>query len=214
MNKNLNEVILKRIGFTVEALRKNRFEAHYIPTKEELLQKVIERIPAGCTCSMGGTVTLAETGVRQYLEAGGDFTYFDRNIPGVNLDEINRKALTCDVYLSGTNAITLDGKLYNMDGRANRVAAICYGPKKVIIVAGYNKIVTDIPAAQKRMREICAPANALRLGYKTPCGATGTCQGQDGCQAEKRMCSQELITGWLSVPERICVFIVGEQLGF
>ena len=211
MDNNLSAVIQKRIGFAVEALRKNRFEAHYLPTKEELLSKVIELMPAGCSCSMGGSVTLAESGVRQYLEKGGNFTYFDRNAPGANMDEVNHNALNCDVYFSSTNAITLDGKLYNMDGRANRVAAICYGPKKVVIVAGYNKIVTDIPAAQQRMREICAPANALRLGYKTPCGAAGICQD---CKADQRMCSQELITGWQMNPGRICVLIIGEQCGY
>ena len=211
MDNNLNRTIEKRIGFAIEALRKNRFEAHYISTNEELLSKVAEFMPHGCTCATGGSVTLTETGVRQYLENGGDFTYFDRNAPGVNMDEVNRKALTCDVYFSSTNAITMDGKLYNMDGRANRVAAICYGPKKVIIVAGYNKIVTDIPAAQQRLREICAPANALRLGYKAPCGATGICQD---CKADQRMCSQELVSGWQVVPGRICVLIVGEQCGY
>ncbi|MCL2856559.1 MAG: lactate utilization protein [Oscillospiraceae bacterium] len=211
MDNNLTKTIKKRIDFAVEALRKNRFEAHYIPTNEELLSRVSELIPPGCTCSTGGSVTLTETGIRQYLESSSNFTYFDRFAPGIDLDEVNRKALTCDIYLSSTNAITLDGKLYNMDGRANRVAAICYGPKKLIIVAGYNKIVTDISAARLRNREICAPANALRLGYKVPCGAAGICQD---CKADQRMCSQELITGWQSVPGRICVFILGEQYGY
>ena len=211
MDNNLTVTIQKRIESVVEALRKNRFEAHYIPTKEDLLNKITELMPAGCTCSSGGSITLEETGVKQYLEKGGDFTFYDRFAPGANVAEINSKALACDVYFSSTNAITLDGKLYNVDGWANRVAAICYGPEKVIIVAGYNKIVTDIPAAQQRMREISAPANALRLKRELPCAALGTCQD---CKADKRMCCQELITGWQYTPGRICVLIVGGQYGY
>ena len=211
MDNNLTATIQKRIESAVEALRKNRFEAHYIPTKEELISKVAELMPTGCTCSLGGSMTLAETGVREYLEKGGNFTYYDRYAPGADVGEVFHRALGCDVYFSSTNAITLDGKLYNVDGRANRVAAICYGPKKVVIVAGHNKIVTDIPAAQARLREINAPANALRLGLQTPCGAAGTCRD---CKSNQRMCCQELITGWQYTPGRINVLIMGEQYGY
>lgn len=211
MDNHLTEIIAKRALRAVDALRANRFEAHYIPTKEDLLAKIRELMPPGCSCSMGGSMALHETGVNQYLESGGDFSYIDRYAPGADLDEVFHQALSCDVYFSGTNAITLDGKLYNVDGRANRVAAICYGPKKVIIVAGHNKIVTDIPAAQQRMREISAPANAVRLERPTPCGAIGVCQD---CRSDQRMCSQELITGWQMIPGRICVLIVGGEYGY
>ena len=211
MDNNLTVTIQKRIESAVEALRSNRFDAHYISTKEGLLGKLSELMPAGCTCSLGGSITLAETGIKSHLEKGGNFTYYDRYAPGINIDEVFHQALNCDVYFSSTNAITLDGKLYNVDGRANRVAAICYGPQKVVIVAGYNKIVTDIPAAQARLREFSAPANALRLGHQTPCGAVGICQD---CKSSQRMCSQELITGWQVFPGRISVLIVGEQYGY
>ena len=211
MDQYLSATIQKRIEITVEALRKNRFEAHYLPTKEELLAEISKRLSAGGSCSLGGSMTLRETGVQALLEKGGNFTYFDRYAPGADIPKVYQQALSCDVYLSGTNAVTMDGKLYNVDGKANRVAAICYGPQKVIIVAGYNKIVSDVPAAQERLRHFCAPANALRLERKTPCAATGVCQD---CSSPHRMCSQELITGWQQVEQRICVFILGEQYGF
>ena len=214
MDKSLQAIIQKRIENTVTALRKNRFEAHYVPTAKEMLAEVAKRLSAGGVYSSGGSTTLKETGVHQLLVAGsekGSFTFHNRFVPGADDFEICRAAFSCDVYLSGTNAITMDGKLYNVDGQANRVAAICFGPRNVIIVAGYNKIVADIPAAKERMRAICAPANATRYSANTPCVTTGACQD---CSSDERLCSQELITGWQQIAERICVFIIGEEYGF
>ena len=204
MDQALSAIIQKRIEHTVQALRKNRFEAHYLPTKEELLEKVAQLVPPGCSCGMGGSMTLRETGVRQFVD-DGEFTRYGAD------DEQLVKALASDVYLTGTNAITMDGKLYNVDGRANRVAAICFGPKKVIVVAGYNKIVTDIRAARKRVRQISAPANATRINCETPCTASGTCQD---CASPQRICCQELITAYQRTPGRTCVLIVGEPYGY
>jgi len=156
-------------------------------------------------------MTLKETGVLGFLEAGGDFRYINRYAPGANDIEVCRQALSCDIYLSGTNALTMDGKLYNIDGQGNRVAALSFGPEKVIVVAGYNKIVADIPAARERMRLICAPTNAVRLSKQTPCTTTGVCQD---CSSPERLCSQELVTGWQENVKRICVFILGQPYGF
>ena len=210
MDTSLSAVVQKRIEHTVEALRKNHFEAHYLPTKKELLAKISEMMPQGCSCSLGGSMTLKETGVQEFLGKGG-FTFYDRDAPGANIDEVFLKAMTCDVYFTSSNAITMDGKLYNVDGKSNRIAAICFGPKKVIVVAGYNKIVSDLHAARERMRHIAAPANATRLFCKTPCATTGTCQD---CRSPHRICCQELITSWQRDAERICVLIVGEQYGY
>ena len=209
MDQNLRAVTVKRIHHTVEALRKNRFEAHFLPTKTELLATISGITPQGCSCSIGGSVTLEQTGVRALLE-NGDYNYLDRYAPGADAPQIMLEALGCDVYFTGTNAITMDGKLYNIDGRGNRVAAYCFGPKKVIVIAGYNKIVADIPAAQTRMRHFSAPANAIRLGYQIPCAASGICED---CASPSRICSQELITGWQQTPGRICVLILGEEYG-
>jgi len=211
MDNNFSAVIQKRIDHTVEALRKNRFEAHYIPAKNELMAKISQMTPPGCSCSLGGSMTLRETGVQEFLEKGS-FTYYDRYAPGTDPHEAFRNAVTCDVYFTGTNAITMNGELYNVDGWGNRVGAICYGPQKVIVVAGYNKIVADLSAARERVRHFAAPANAIRLGRKTPCATAGFCK--EDCAAPERMCSRELITGWQYIEGRICVFILGEQYGY
>jgi len=210
MDKNVSMVMEKRARAAVAALRKNQFEAHYVATKEELLPKISAMLPPGCSCSVGGSATLDQTGVRAMLEQG-DFNYHDRYAPGADTAAVFAAALTCDVYLTSANAVTLDGELYNMDGRANRVASICYGPGRVIVVAGHNKIVADVKAARKRLRTVAAPANALRLGLGTPCATTGHCTD---CSHPERMCSQELITGWQRQAERICVFIVGQDYGY
>lgn len=211
MDKHLYAIVRKRIDITLTALRKNRFEAHFVPTKAELPAKVSELIPAGASCSLGGSVTIAETGIQQMLENGGDFNYLDRYAQGVDREELMRKALTCDVYLTGTNAITMDGKLYNVDGRGNRVAAICWGPRRVVVICGHNKIVRDLEAARERNRQFAAPANVVRLGMKTPCAVTGICQD---CACEERICCMEVVTGFQRINERICVLIVGEEYGY
>jgi len=210
MDRFLAAVVQKRIEQTVEALRKNRFEAFYLPTKKELLAKISQMMPQGCSCSVGGSMTIKETGVHEFLQ-NGKFTYYDREAPGADPQDVMRKALSCDVYLTSSNAITMDGELHNVDGNANRLAAICFGPKKVIVVAGHNKIVSDISAAQERMRHIAAPANATRLSRKTPCVTTGICQD---CSSLERICCQELITRWQREAGRICVLIVGEEYGY
>ncbi|MCL2578610.1 MAG: lactate utilization protein [Oscillospiraceae bacterium] len=210
MDQHLRATIEKRIHLTVEALRKNRFEAHYLPTKADLPEKVREIMPAGASCSVGGSVTLTDTGILSLL-GSGDYHYLDRYAPGIDVVQVMIDALSCDVYFTGTNAVTMDGRLYNIDGRGNRLAAICFGPRKVIVVAGYNKIVEDIPAAQTRLRHFAAPANSAKLGFKTPCAVTGICQD---CASPERICSQELVTGWQREPGRICVLILGEEYGY
>ena len=110
-----------------------------------------------------------------------------------------------------SNAITEKGELYNVDGNGNRVAALIWGPKNVIIVAGYNKIVKDIDESRARIEEIAAPANATRLGCDTPCTKTGHCMN---CASPKRICATTVITGWQRVQNRIKVILVGEELGY
>ena len=207
MDQDLRATIQKHIDITVKALRKNNFDAHYLPDKDTLLAKIAEMMPKGCSCAMGGSMTLRETGVEQFL-AEGDFTVYSSR-PTAPMEE-SLKTLTCDVYLTSSNAITMDGRLYNMDGRANRVAALCFGPQKVIVVAGYNKIVADLDAARTRVRHVAAPANATRLSRQTPCVKTGVCQD---CASPDRICCQEVITSFQRT-DRISVLIVGEAYGY
>ena len=211
MNEFVSAVTQKHIGSTIEALRKNRFDAEYVESPAGLIARLEKMIPAGSSCSIGGSVTLAQTGVRQWLEERRDITYLDRYAKDADEVQVMREALTCDVYLTSTNALTKAGQLYNVDGRANRVASICFGPKKVIVVAGYNKIVEDLDAARTRLKNFAEPPNALRLKKKVPCAETGTC---GNCMSDDRMCSQELITGWQAFPGRITVFIMGGEYGF
>ena len=122
-----------------------------------------------------------------------------------------REAFFCDTYLTGTNAVTEEGELYNVDGNGNRVSAMIFGPKSVIVVAGYNKIVPNLEAARKRVREVSAPANAVRLDTKTPCKIIGTCRD---CHSDERMCCSYVTLGQQRIKGRIKVIIVGESLGF
>lgn len=211
MDQNLQTVIEKRMQRTVDALNKHHFDAHLVKTREELLQKLSEYLPAGTSCSVGGSVTLFETGVIDYLK-NGDFSYIDRYAPGADTRQCFRDALTCQVYLTSTNAITETGELYNMDGNGNRVAALIYGPDKVIVIAGYNKIVRDLDEARRRNREIAAPGNAVRLNKDgIPCFHTGYCTD---CKSPGRFCCHEVVTHQQIVQGRITVLLVAEELGY
>lgn len=122
-----------------------------------------------------------------------------------------RKALLCDTFLMSSNAITEDGELYNIDGHANRVAALCFGPKYVVIVAGMNKIVKDMDAAYSKVRNYTAPVNAQRFNLDTPCCKTGSCFN---CNSIQSICAQMVETRFCRPQGRIKVILVGEELGF
>lgn len=210
MDKNAQAVIQKRIDRTVAALRKNRFDAHFIPDKKTLYEKIDAYIAGGKVVSWGGSMTLYETGVIEHLRTSEN-TCLDRDLPGADKDGIAREAFKCDVFFSSSNAITEDGMLYNVDGRGNRVAAICFGPEKVVIVAGSNKIVPDLEAARRRVRETAAPANNLRLDTNLPCTKTGRCMD---CHTENYICVEELVTRAQRVGGRIAVLILEEEYGY
>lgn len=203
----------KRATKTVEALKKNQMDAYYVHSSYEALKLVESLIVPGAIVTMGGSVTLAEVGVDRLLKSG-KFEFWDRARAGITPEEaqeIMRKAFTADVYLCGTNAITENGELFNIDGNGNRVAAITYGPKSVIIVAGYNKIVCDVEEARNRVKRIASPTNATRVKAKTPCSVTGECSD---CKAPDRICATEVLTCFQRQQNRIKVIIVDEILGF
>lgn len=210
MDTNRHQTMEKQAISAVAALRKNRFDAHYLKTPEQLLKSIRELMPSGSTCSVGGSVTLAETGVRQLLEEG-PYTYYDRYAPGAVLEEVFAQALGCDYYFMSSNAVIADGRLYNVDGGGNRVAALSWGPKRVVVVAGSNKIVGSLDAARERVRNLAAPANAIRLDRGTPCSATGFC---GDCASPGRICSQELVSGWQCKPGRVSVFLLAGCYGY
>lgn len=201
----------KRAGRTVEALRSNRMEAYFVRTAGEAVKLVESLIPEGSVCRVGGSRTLHETGIISLLE-NGNYDYRDSHtVPEEEVETARREAFFADFFLASANAITEDGEIYNVDGAGTRVAPIIYGPKNVILVAGTNKIVSDIAAAEDRLRNLAAPANAKRLGCKTPCAETGTCMN---CKSPARICCSYTLLGYQRIPNRIKVIIICEHFGY
>jgi L-lactate utilization protein LutB len=224
MDKNLKEIIEKRIAKTMKNLEKNNMKAFYVETRAEVVSKVAELMNEGETVNVGGSMSLFECGVIDHLRSGR-YDFQDRYKEGLTrpeIEEIYRKAFYADTYITSTNAVTENGELYNVDGNSNRVAAICYGPKSVIIVVGYNKIVEDIDAAISRVKRTAAPANCVRLSCDTYCSKKGECmslQSADsempsGCNSPARICCSYVVSAYQRVKDRIKVIIVGEDLGY
>ena len=195
-----------------EALRRNHFDAYYFSTREEAIEKIMELIPAEDTVSWGGTATVDELGIKELLRERGQ-NLLDRDT-AKDMDErmdIMRRGLLADTFLMSSNAITEGGELYNIDGNGNRVAALCFGPKSVIVVAGMNKVVADMDAAVSRVRHFAAPANVQRFaGNKTPCFVNGP--GAD-CHSEACVCAYLVATRVSRPAGKIKVVLIGEDLG-
>lgn len=215
MDKNKQASLQMKIERTMRALAKNKIPAVYAPTSQDALKVVEGMMREGDTISCGGTVTLRETGIRG-LMLSGKYTFLDRE--AMDPEEVYQKTFSADVFLTSANAITEEGQLYNVDGRGNRVAAMIYGPKKVIVVAGINKIVRNVDEAILRVKTTAAPPNAMRQNMGTPCQTLGTCVGcggpmASGCSTDTRMCCHYVVTGYQKTP-RIHVVLVGEELGY
>ncbi|HEX2938029.1 MAG TPA: lactate utilization protein, partial [Ruminiclostridium sp.] len=177
------------------------------------LKKAKELIKDGDTVSVGGSMTLFETGIIDYLKSGR-FNYLDRYADGLaheDREKIFRESFFADDYFTSSNVVTEEGELYNVDGSGNRVSAMIFGPKSVIVVVGYNKIVSDREAAIERVRKIAAPANAARLSCKTPCAKKGECMD---CKTDARICCSYVFLGQQRENGRIKVIIAGEPLGY
>ena len=217
---------------TVANFRRRNINAQYVPTREEALNKVLELIPEGATVGCGDSITMYQVGVLSRLHEKKRnliFDPFERDAEGellVTGEErlaLMRKAMMADVFLSGVNAIAADGKLVSTDATGNRVAPAIFGPKRVIIVAGANKIVRNLDEALKRIKEVAAPINARRHATKhemdcfadLPCVRTGACTD---CYHPERICrytiiiegERESVKGYTP---RIHLIIIGEELG-
>lgn len=210
------------IRITMENLKKNGMKPFYAETKEEVVPIIKTLIEAGSSVSHGGSETLKEAGVIDFLK-NGDFDYIDRSgLEGEALRQSYIKAFGCDAYFSSSNAVTMNGELYNVDGNSNRVACIVFGPRQVIMVVGINKIVKNINEAVLRVKECAAPPNTKRLDCKTPCAVTGKCISLnnedaficDGCASEQRICCNYVISAKQRHKNRIKVIIVNEKLGY
>jgi len=196
----------------IEALEKNNMTGFYASTQEAALKKALSLIPKGSKVGYGGSHTLDQIGIKEALRAG-DCHLIDRNQPGIDdeqMDKLRRESLTADVFLMSTNALTLDGKLVNIDGYGNRLAAMIFGPPKVIIIAGTNKIVCDVEAGIRRIKDYVSPIHAKRRQRPLPCATTGYCVD---CRAPERACNSLVITEGQRQKDRITVIIVGEDLG-
>lgn len=222
MDANKKIIIEKRINKTGENLRKNNMEFYYAETKEDVCHIVESLIKEGDVITNGGTVTMKECGLSELLNSP-KYKYLDRSkMTPEEVSELYIKAFSADVYISSSNAITEDGVLYNVDGNSNRIAAIAFGPKSVIIIAGYNKIVKDLNEAEIRVKREAAPPNCVRLDCATYCKEKGECvslnnadrQIYDGCGGDARICCNYLISAHQRHKGRIKVIIVGEELGY
>lgn len=210
MDKNKYDIIRLKMERAAEALRDNNMYCECVDSVEEALEVVESLMNEGDTVTVGGSMTLFETGIMDMLRSGR-YNFLDRYADGADVQGIYEAAFTSDVYLMSSNAITENGELYNVDGNGNRVAALTWGPKSVIVVAGYNKIVKDIEAAKVRVQEIAAPANASRLNCETPCTKVGHCMN---CASPRRICATTVITGRQRVQNRVKVILIGEELGY
>lgn len=219
MNTSIMQMQIQK---TIQSLKGNRMEGFFVPSKEDVVPKVRELLHPGDTVGVGGSVTLAETGVLSLLR-NGEYHFLDRYAPGLDEERIRRifiDSFSADAYLCSANAVTMQGELYNVDGNSNRVAAIAFGPRSVIVVAGCNKIVPDLDAAVRYVKQTAAPSNAMRLNCRTYCAAAGVCQGLEdsrmtaGCGGEERICCNYLVSARQENAGRIKVILVGEPLGY
>ena len=202
----------KQVDRTIKALEKNNFEALFVPNSKAASEEVMKRIPDGATVGVGGSATLAQIGLLDALEKRKINLIWPQK-QGKNPGEVFaliQKSFSADIFLSGTNAITEDGKLYNVDATGNRVGAMFIGPKKVIVVSGVNKIVKGLEEAEKRVEWWVAPQNAKRLGKKTPCVETGVC---GDCSSPERICNIAVTLRKKPSRTDVAVILIGENLG-
>ena len=201
-----NELLAQKV---IKGLESRNMSAKYAATREEALKLALETIPEGSTVTMGGALSAREIGLVDAVK-GPDYRFIDREAYADRRAAM-LAAYDADVFLSSTNAMTEDGILVNIDGNANRVSAIAQGPKKVVVIAGMNKVCKDLDSAMKRARNVAAPINAQRFGLNTPCAKTGACMD---CKSPDTICCQFLITRYSRHAGRIHVILVNDNLGF
>uniref|UniRef100_UPI004056BE60 lactate utilization protein n=1 Tax=Acetatifactor sp. TaxID=1872090 RepID=UPI004056BE60 len=196
----------------IKNLEKRQMEGYYCATSKEAVEKALELMPEGASIAWGGSMTLSETGLMDVIRSA-DYELIDRETAKTPEEQRRLYGDICcaDFFLMSTNAITLDGELINIDGRGNRVAFLCFGPQNVIILAGMNKVVSDVQSGIQRVRDVASPPNTVRLNKNTPCAVTGRC---GNCFSPDCICSQIVITRRSGIPGRIKVILVGEELGY
>ncbi len=203
----------KLAATVIKNLEKRQMEGYYFPTAKEAVEKALSLLPDNASVSFGGSVTLSETGMLDALRACPTIQLLDREAveTAAEKETIYRKSFTADAYFMSSNAITINGELVNIDGTGNRVAALIFGPKKVIIFTGMNKIVPSVEEAVSRVHNTATPPNCIRLNKQTPCALTGAC---GDCLSPDCICNQVVITRRSGAKGRIKVLLIGESFGF
>ncbi len=212
MNEIKKWSLQKKAKAAVEVLNKHQFDAHYAKNAQDACNLVKEMLSDGTQIAVGGSVTLQETGIMELIKSG-KYDFIDRFNNTSWEEELNKYRLgfLSDVFITGTNAITMDGQLVNIDCTGNRVGCIGFGPKKVIVVVGANKIVKDISEGIQRAKSI-APLNSRRINHGNPCDETCECAE---CTGTNRICNiVSIIDGCYKFPKRISVIVIADELGF
>ncbi len=212
MNENRevrNRMLAEKV---IKGLQSRNMEGFYAETKEDALKLALELIPTGSSVSWGGSMSIEEIGLKKAMREG-DYIVYDRDAAKSPEErrEVEIKTFGCDYFLASSNAVTEDGILVNIDGNSNRVAAIAYGPKHVLMIVGMNKITKDVDAAIYRARNEAATINAQRFPVNTPCKVTGSCAN---CKSPDTVCCQFLTTRFSKHTGRIKIILVNENLGF
>lgn len=209
MDKFITERNEKLAQKVIKGLESRKMAGYYASSKEDALKIALELIPEGSSVTMGGGMSVIEIGLVDALKEG-NYHFIDR-ADYEDPREAYLQAYDADVFLSSTNAITEDGILVNIDGTSNRVSALAYGPEKVVMIVGMNKVCSDVDHAMKRARNVAAPINAQRFDISTPCKQTGSCAN---CKSPDSICCQFLITRLSRIKDRINVILVDDSLGF
>jgi len=216
MEKFLMNYWQLRLESLREQLEQNNFEAVIVQSAQEAARHVTEKMVPRIrpvSVAFGGSMTLGSTGLLDQIASMDGVELISPNAPGISMEEkieLRRQGLLVDLYLTGTNAVTEDGRLVNLDMIGNRVAALTFGPKNVIVFVGRNKIEPDLESAMYRIKDYAAPANAMRLDCKTPCVKTSECAD---CKSPGRICNTWTITEKSYPKGRVTVILINEELG-
>ncbi len=197
----------------VKNLKRRNIEAHYCATSQEAVSKVMDLIADGSSVTWGGSMTVRDMGIPQALKERGTLEVLDRDTVSdpAQKQQMYLRAFSADVFLSSANAISEDGVIVNIDGNGNRVAAISWGPKKVIFIIGLNKVASTVEAAIARARSTASPINAQRFDIATPCRLDGMCHN---CNSPESICSYIHLLRNSRTQGRHIVVLVGEDLGY
>jgi L-lactate utilization protein LutB len=214
MDKNQTQWGDRVVKKIIMNLEKRRMAGSYAATAAQARDEILSMIPKGARVYRCGSMTAANMGLWEEMAKLPGIEIIDPYLAGITPEEgleLRRKGMTADIMIASSNAITLDGKLVNLDGMGNRVAAMAFGPRKVILVVGINKIAADLESAIARIKHYAAPVNAARIGIDTPCVETGLCSD---CRSPQRICNMWSIIEGHMIKDRIHVKLVGDNLGY